>query len=130
MRQVFVTWDNTAFTSPEDEQSFLEKVPTEPSYLIRQNADRKRERETEEGNASNPIASAFNDSFLFDSVVGRDPAEQPDPINPCFEILSRLFFFFYVQSTCLGLCWILSDSLTSSRRSEMIESVFQLFIAP
>jgi Glutamine amidotransferases class-II len=26
MRQVFVTWENTAFTSPEDEQSFLEKV--------------------------------------------------------------------------------------------------------
>lgn len=26
MRQVFLTWDNTAFTSPEDEQSFLEQV--------------------------------------------------------------------------------------------------------
>ena len=46
----------------------------------------EKERETEEGNASNPIASAFNESFLFDSVVGRDPAEQSDPINPCFEI--------------------------------------------
>ena len=26
MRQVFVTWANTTFTSPEDEQTFLEKV--------------------------------------------------------------------------------------------------------
>jgi glutamate synthase domain-containing protein 1 len=26
MRQVFVTWDNPAFTSPEDERIFLEKV--------------------------------------------------------------------------------------------------------
>ena len=28
MRQVFITWGNTAFTSPEDEQSFLEQVYT------------------------------------------------------------------------------------------------------
>jgi glutamate synthase domain-containing protein 1 len=35
MRQVFVTWENTAFTSPEDEQSFLEKVGAPHSFFRR-----------------------------------------------------------------------------------------------
>ena len=39
MRQVFVTWDNPAFTSPEDERIFLEKVCL---FLFHLNVDRFR----------------------------------------------------------------------------------------
>ena len=113
MRQVFVTWDNTAFTSPEDEQSFLEKVsriqyrsdPAIRSYfllrLLGDDLSRPMGSPTERRHAySSSVSWELLHSQLFDFLgVLQDPWRFSGSPREQLQLWSLLF------PTSSGILW-------------------------